>query len=180
MRTHNQWRSHSEASVGEDDDRHEQQRRDAVPRGTCKAMCPARELQNRESQNRLHRFEMVAGTEKDRRPKGDALRAVKEYSRPAAGKDSTHPADLRPPAVLLSTVCYLIDDIAASPCHHPWTEASIRFVCLVFRQSVKRFVSYKKPQRTIMTKYLSPLCNCSSLILCEVCKNKAETYTTFC
>ncbi|XP_029002343.1 SAC3 domain-containing protein 1 isoform X2 [Betta splendens] len=85
-------------------------------------MCPARELQSREAQNRLHRFEVVAGTEKERRPKGDALRAVKEYSRPAAGKDSTNPSDLRPPAVLLKTVCYLIDDVAGSPCQHPWTE----------------------------------------------------------
>lgn len=87
-------------------------------------MCPARELRDREAQCRLHRFEMLAGTERDRRPRGDSLRAVKEYSRPAAGKDSTNPPDLRPPAVLLKTVCYLIDDIAASPHPEPWTEAS--------------------------------------------------------
>ncbi|XP_071343799.1 SAC3 domain-containing protein 1 isoform X2 [Trachinotus anak] len=85
-------------------------------------MCPAHELRVRESQNRLHRFEMLVGTERDRRPRGDPLRSVKEYSRPAAGKDSTNPSDLRPPAVLLKTVCYLIDDIAASPSLHPWTE----------------------------------------------------------
>lgn len=88
-------------------------------------MCPARELRDREAQNRLHRFEMVAGTERVRQPRGDPLRAVKEYSRPAAGKDSTHSTDLRPPAVLMKTVCYLIDDIAASHRRHPWTEASI-------------------------------------------------------
>lgn len=87
-------------------------------------MCPARELRGREAQNRLHRFEVLAGTERDRRPCGDPLRAVKEYSRPAAGKDSTNPTDLRPPAVLLKTVCYLIDDIAAAPHLDPWTEAS--------------------------------------------------------
>ncbi|XP_008300771.1 SAC3 domain-containing protein 1 isoform X2 [Stegastes partitus] len=95
---------------------------EAVPRGTCQAMCPARELRNREAQNRLHRFEVLPGTERDWRPRGDALRAVKEYSRPAAGKDSTNPAELRPPAVLLKTVCYLIDEIAASLRLHPWTE----------------------------------------------------------
>uniref|UniRef100_A0A8C4ZJ92 SAC3/GANP/THP3 conserved domain-containing protein n=1 Tax=Gadus morhua TaxID=8049 RepID=A0A8C4ZJ92_GADMO len=86
------------------------------PRGTCQSMCPNRELQERESQNRLHRFETLAGTEKRagercRRPRADPKRTVKEYSRPAAGKDSTRPSDLRPPAVLLRTVCYLIDDI---------------------------------------------------------------------
>lgn len=95
---------------------------EAVPRGTCQTMCSAHELQAREAQNRLHRFEMLAGTERDRQPRGDRLRAVKEYSRPAAGKDSTNPTDLRPPAVLLKTVRYLIDDIADSPHLHPWTE----------------------------------------------------------
>ncbi|XP_041791815.1 SAC3 domain-containing protein 1 [Chelmon rostratus] len=95
---------------------------DTVPRGACQTMCPARELRDREVQNRLHHFEMLAGTERDRRPRGDPLRAVKEYSRPAAGKDSTNPTDLRSPDVLLKTVSYLIDDIAASPHLHPWTE----------------------------------------------------------
>ncbi|XP_077440395.1 SAC3 domain-containing protein 1 isoform X2 [Vanacampus margaritifer] len=93
-----------------------------VPKGACQTMCPAGELHKRESQNRLHRFEMVAGTQKDRRPRADPLRAVKEYSRPAAGKDSANSADLRPPAVLLKTVCYLIDEVAASPHLQPWTE----------------------------------------------------------
>uniref|UniRef100_A0A7N8YBL0 SAC3 domain containing 1 n=1 Tax=Mastacembelus armatus TaxID=205130 RepID=A0A7N8YBL0_9TELE len=102
--------------------RQRQRTQETVPRGICEAMCPARELRDREAQNRLHRFEMLAGTEKSRRPRGDPLRAVKEYSRPAAGKDSTNPSDLRPPAVLLKTVCYLIDDIAASRTLHPWSE----------------------------------------------------------
>lgn len=95
-----------------------------VPRGACQTMCPAWERHKREFQNRLHRFEMVVGTQKDRRPRADPLRAVKEYSRPAAGKDFANSADLRPPAVLLKTVCYLIDEVAASPHLHPWTEAS--------------------------------------------------------
>lgn len=130
QRTQAQWRGHNKAPVGEveEDERCEQQRKKTVPMGTCRTMCPARELQDREAQNRLHRFEMLVGTERDRRPKGDPLRAVKEYSRPAAGKDSTHSTDLRPPAVLMKTVCYLIDDIATSPSQHPWTEASIYFV----------------------------------------------------
>uniref|UniRef100_A0A3P9HTB2 Si:zfos-452g4.1 n=2 Tax=Oryzias latipes TaxID=8090 RepID=A0A3P9HTB2_ORYLA len=95
---------------------------EAVPKGTCQTMCPVQELQDRVAQNRLHHFEMVPGTEKDRRPKGDPLRAVKEYARPAAGKDATNPTDLRPPPVLLKTVHYLINEIAATPSRHPWTE----------------------------------------------------------
>ncbi|XP_077463463.1 SAC3 domain-containing protein 1 isoform X1 [Stigmatopora argus] len=93
-----------------------------IPIGTCQTMCPAEEVHKRESQNRLHRFEMLAGTEKDRRPRADPQRIVKEYSRPAAGKDSANSAELRPPAVLLKTVCYLIDEVATSPQLHPWNE----------------------------------------------------------
>ncbi|XP_011613126.2 SAC3 domain-containing protein 1 isoform X1 [Takifugu rubripes] len=95
---------------------------ETAPKGSCLTMCSVGELRERERQKRLHRFEMMPGTERDRLPRGDPLRAVKEYTRPAAGKDSTNPAELRPAEVLLKTVCYLIDDIAASSRPHPWTE----------------------------------------------------------
>ncbi|XP_060889140.1 SAC3 domain-containing protein 1 [Labrus mixtus] len=121
-RQRNEEQGQGKAQVREVEESREQQGKETVPRGTCQTMCPARELRDREAQNRLHRFEMLAGTERDRLPKGDPLRAVKEYSRPAAGKDSTNPTHLRPPAVLLKAVCYLIDDIAASTDLHPWTE----------------------------------------------------------
>lgn len=119
-----QWRDKAPMKEVEEDDRHEQQGRETAPKGACQSMCPARELRDREMQNRLHRYEMLAGTERDRLPRADPMRAVKEYARPAAGKDSTNPKDLRPPDVLLKTVYYLIDDIASSPHQHPWTEAS--------------------------------------------------------
>ncbi|KAJ8419040.1 hypothetical protein AAFF_G00005390 [Aldrovandia affinis] len=92
------------------------------PRGTCMSMCPIREVREREAQRLLHRFEILPGTESDRLPRADPSRTVKEYSRPAAGKDSTRPCDLRPPSVLLKTMCFLIDDIATSPTLQPWTE----------------------------------------------------------
>ncbi|CAB1331427.1 unnamed protein product, partial [Coregonus sp. 'balchen'] len=57
-------------------------------------------------------------TERDSRPTADPSRVA----RPAAGKDSTRPSDLRPPAVLLKTVCFLIDDISTSPTLQPWTD----------------------------------------------------------
>ncbi|XP_068175765.1 SAC3 domain-containing protein 1 [Antennarius striatus] len=123
QRSKDEWLDkHKAQEMVEDDDRKRQQRKETVPRGVCLTMCPASELRDREAQNRLHRFEMVTGTEKDKKPKGDPLRAVKEYSRPAAGKDSTNPCDLRPSGVLLKTVCYLVDEIVASPHLHPWTE----------------------------------------------------------
>uniref|UniRef100_A0A8C9QY56 SAC3 domain containing 1 n=1 Tax=Scleropages formosus TaxID=113540 RepID=A0A8C9QY56_SCLFO len=95
---------------------------ESEPRGTCMRMCPDRELREREAQKRLHRFEVLPGTEKDRLPRADPARTVKEYSRPAAGKDCVRAHDLRPPSVLLETVCYLIDHVAVSPSLQPWTE----------------------------------------------------------
>lgn len=125
------WRSQGKAQVREVEEHEKQKRRETVPEGVCQTMCPARELRDRERQIRLHSFEMLAGTERDRLPRGDPSRAVKEYSRPAAGKDSTNPTDLRPPEVLLKTVCYLIDNIAASPHLHPWTEVSTIMLLLI-------------------------------------------------
>lgn len=131
--TREQWRGrgwNQPKAMDEREKQRRQQQKELAPEGACQTMCPARELWDRERQNRLHRFEMLAGTERDRLPRGDPSRAVKEYSRPAAGKDSTNPSDLRPPKVLLTTVCYLIDSIAASPDLHPWTEASCSLILL--------------------------------------------------
>lgn len=97
---------------------------ESVPRGTCTTMCPLSEVRRRESQRQLHCFEVECGTEKERLPRADLSRTVKEYSRPAAGKDSTRACDLRPPDVLLKTVCYLVDEIAALSTLQPWTEVS--------------------------------------------------------
>ncbi|KAJ6657018.1 hypothetical protein lerEdw1_003019 [Lerista edwardsae] len=71
------------------------------PRGTCPGMCPAREAELRRRQRRLHRLELA--------PSGWA---VKEYSRPAAGKALPPPEELRPPPVLLATVRYLLGEAA--------------------------------------------------------------------
>lgn len=97
---------------------------DSVPRGTCTTMCPISEVRQRETQRQLHCFEIESGTENERMPRADLSRTVKEYSRPAAGKDSPRACDLRPPDVLFKTVCYLVDEIAASPTLQPWTEVS--------------------------------------------------------
>ncbi|XP_048832507.1 SAC3 domain-containing protein 1 isoform X2 [Brienomyrus brachyistius] len=105
-----------------EEQKNEQRDGPTEPRGTCTLMCPERERREREAQKRLHRFEMVPGTENDRLPRADPTRTVKEYSRPAAGKEATRPCDLRPPPVLFKTVCYLINAIALSPSLQPWTE----------------------------------------------------------
>ncbi|KAL6482652.1 hypothetical protein MHYP_G00075240 [Metynnis hypsauchen] len=118
-------RPHSRKAGGrrrEEQCKTEEKADDVAPRGTCTTMCPISEVRQREAQNRLHHFEVLAGTERDRLPRADVCRAVKEYSRPAAGKDTTRASELRPPDVLLKTVCYLVDDIAACPTLQPWTE----------------------------------------------------------
>lgn len=82
-----------------------------LPVGTCPEMCPAAERSRREKECRLHRFEVAPGGRGDR-PCADPHRAVKEYSRPAAGKARPSPSQLRPPSVLLATVRYLASEVA--------------------------------------------------------------------
>ncbi|XP_004437640.1 PREDICTED: SAC3 domain-containing protein 1 [Ceratotherium simum simum] len=82
-----------------------------LPVGTCPDMCPAAERAQREKERRLHRFEVAPGCRGDR-PRADPQRAVKEYSRPAAGKARPPPSQLRPPSVLLATVRYLAGQVA--------------------------------------------------------------------
>ncbi|XP_049748386.1 SAC3 domain-containing protein 1 [Elephas maximus indicus] len=82
-----------------------------LPVGTCPDMCPAAERAQREKERRLHRFEVVPGCRGDQ-PRADPQRAVKEYSRPAAGKPRPPPSQLRPPRVLLAAVRYLAGEVA--------------------------------------------------------------------
>ncbi|XP_056383043.1 SAC3 domain-containing protein 1 isoform X2 [Hyla sarda] len=90
------------------------------PVGVCHDMCPERERRDRESQRRLHQFEIqkVQCTNKGRRGKGhpiaDPQKTVKEYRRPAAGKDVSRPIDLRTPSTLAKTVQYLLMDVWSS------------------------------------------------------------------
>ena len=98
--------------------------------GTCMQMCPQREISSREKQRRLHFFETVAFTSRSTTctnsniSQQDKLRAdpravVKEFTRSAAGK-AIDPSELRPFHVLLRTVNYLIDVIAAKDGDYPW------------------------------------------------------------
>ncbi|XP_067824682.1 SAC3 domain-containing protein 1 [Heptranchias perlo] len=89
---------------------------DVVRVGTCTGMCPDRERDERQRQKRLHRFEILAG-----QPAADPRRTVKEYSRPAAGKEAPRLSELRPARVLLQTVHYLIDEIVGGNVG-PWAE----------------------------------------------------------
>ena len=76
--------------------------------GTCKQMCPSKEIVEREKQNRLHFFERLPATEGRRMPKADSSKCVKEYVRSAAGSCKTDPSQLRTSECLAATVDYLI------------------------------------------------------------------------
>ncbi|GCB79399.1 hypothetical protein scyTo_0019538 [Scyliorhinus torazame] len=89
--------------------------------GTCPGMCPDRERDERQRQKLLHKFEILEETARDRLPKADPRRTVKEYSRPAAGKEAAQLCELRPAGVLLLTVHYLIDEIVPRR-QEPWAE----------------------------------------------------------
>ncbi|GAA6002861.1 hypothetical protein JCM10207_001871 [Rhodosporidiobolus poonsookiae] len=70
--------------------------------GTCEEMCPEWEREEREYQNNVDPLERYPGTSRI-----DPSRAVKAFHRPAAGNDAPLPGDVRPPAVLHSTLDYL-------------------------------------------------------------------------
>ncbi|XP_076296833.1 SAC3 domain-containing protein 1 isoform X3 [Lasioglossum baleicum] len=78
--------------------------------GTCVLMCPERERWMREKKGLLHRFEIDESTKTSRQPKADPMKTVKCYSRSAAGMVMTDPSQLRPSAVLLSTIRYLFTE----------------------------------------------------------------------
>ncbi|KAM5138826.1 SAC3 domain-containing protein 1 isoform 1-T2 [Mantella aurantiaca] len=87
------------------------------PVGLCLDMCSERERRERARHRRLHPLEMQNDQFRSRafrqgsQPIADPGRTVKEYSRPAAGKELSSPRDLRPPATLLKTVQYLLTEI---------------------------------------------------------------------
>lgn len=87
--------------------------------GTCLKMCPYEEMKWREKHKLLHLFEIRRGTESD--PKADPNKIVKQFSRSAAGKSEQSESDLRPSAVLLKTMNYLMNEILLMN-SVPWVE----------------------------------------------------------
>lgn len=90
--------------------------------GTCRDMCPPRERQWREKERLLHPFEVADGTENDARPKADRNKAIKQFSRSAAGQREATSDELRPPQVLLKTTAYLMRMIVPSCSGDSWTD----------------------------------------------------------
>lgn len=76
--------------------------------GTCLDMCPTFERVRRALENNVKQFEKDPITNKI-----DKSRAVKAFSRPAAGQPPPLPAEVRPPFVLVRSLNYLIDNIVS-------------------------------------------------------------------
>lgn len=74
--------------------------------GSCMDMCPTFERVRRTYENNFKQLEKDPNTGKVTREL-----AVKAFSRPAAGQPPPLPSDVRPPAVLKSTLYYLIDRV---------------------------------------------------------------------
>ncbi|CCE83257.1 Piso0_003829 [Millerozyma farinosa CBS 7064] len=74
--------------------------------GTCVDMCPIFERVRRALENNVKALEKDPVTNKISRD-----RAVKAFSRPAAGQPPPLPSDVRPPRVLKNTLDYLVDSI---------------------------------------------------------------------
>ncbi|XP_046583235.1 SAC3 domain-containing protein 1-like [Haliotis rubra] len=101
---------------------------DDVPRviGRCQTMCPVEEFKMREREGLLHPLEIPqrskpVGRGRGRgrgkaRLQGDLSTAVKEYSRPAAGRADPDPSALRPPRILHQTINFLFSNIISL--HH--------------------------------------------------------------
>ncbi|VDM71833.1 unnamed protein product [Strongylus vulgaris] len=83
--------------------------------GMCKAMCPDSEIRFRCSNGMIHPLEKCEIGRSNRK-------FVKEYARPAAGRDHLHPECLRPPDILIETVRYLMEVYEE--------EKNIRFACV--------------------------------------------------
>lgn len=74
--------------------------------GTCLDMCPTFERVRRALENNVKSLERDPATNKISRD-----RAIKAFSRPAAGQPPPIPSDVRPAHVLVSTLNFLVDNI---------------------------------------------------------------------
>lgn len=74
-------------------------------KGSCIDMCPVYERIRRSVENDIRKYE------KDASGKVSKDRAIKAFSRPAAGQPPPLPSDVRPPQILISTLRYLIDNV---------------------------------------------------------------------
>lgn len=74
--------------------------------GSCLEMCPVYERIRRSIENDVRKYEKDPVTGKI-----SSTKAIKAFSRPAAGQPPPLPSDVRPPQVLLKTLNYIVDHL---------------------------------------------------------------------
>lgn len=79
-----------------------------IPVGYLNRMCGYEEMQERERQKRLSRYEIIPGTNP---PQVDTRLAMKEFKRSAAGREFTNASNLRPWSILKQGLNHLLLDI---------------------------------------------------------------------
>lgn len=75
-------------------------------KGTCHDMCPIYERIRRSVENDVRSFEKDENSNKISK-----LKAIKAFSRPAAGQPPPLPSDVRPPQILVKTLDYIVENI---------------------------------------------------------------------
>lgn len=87
-----------------------------IPVGKCRNMCSLEEMQERETHQRLNKYEIEANS-KTPKPRVDFKLAIKEFKRSSVGREFTSVDNLRPWSVLkktlrhlLLTICFTKDD----------------------------------------------------------------------
>ncbi|GFR69715.1 MCM3 minichromosome maintenance deficient 3associated protein [Elysia marginata] len=93
--------------------------------GTCEDMCYEKERYYREDIRRLALYEVIPSTLTSitgQKSKVDHARAVKEYSRSSADQEEPLPHELRPLPVLITTMNYLLSEVADEGGEGKWSE----------------------------------------------------------
>ena len=91
-------------------------------KGTCKDMCPEKERVMRVARCQVTHFESNQSDHYGIDPK----KAIKQYSRSSADQEVPLPHELRPEAVLKTTMTYLLHNII-DLCDDPQTNTSLWF-----------------------------------------------------
>ncbi|XP_076275524.1 SAC3 domain-containing protein 1 isoform X1 [Rhynchophorus ferrugineus] len=88
-------------------------------KGECMEMCPKDEITFRVKEKLVHTLEVDPNFDNNNKSEMYSKRMVKSFSRSAAGKSMQDPKQLRPTAVLLKTVHYLLKDVIIND-RVPW------------------------------------------------------------
>lgn len=136
-------------------------------------MCPEKEWRMREREGLLHRYEIVDGTQNVRKPKADPTKAIKCFSRSAAGQNMTDPNSLRAPPALLYTLRYLFTKIVTRT-DLDW--ALIYDFVFDRLRSVRQDAVIQRVDRTINILLLEPIVRFHTYAMQRLCERNISDF----